>query len=106
MKRLTLTNKTHYAITDVQQDAILQAIDTGAKYVVIQGDVLMLASIVGIQEESLFDEVDHRQDNQYKCVHNQWHPRGERCYGHDPVLPASPQMQKLADHRQRLLDAQ
>lgn len=100
MKRVTLTNKTHYLINEGQQQALLTAIDKGAKYVVLKGDVLMTAAIIGIQDEEIFEEIEHRKNLDYKCVHGKWHGRDDRCYGHDAPLPQVGSDKRLkADNR-------
>lgn len=85
MKRLTLTNKTTYSLNESEVSGLQQAIDKGSKYVVLQGDMLMVASIVAVQDEDKFVELDHTKNGEYECQHSFWHMRGDKCYGHDAM---------------------
>lgn len=97
MKRLSLTNKTKYVISDSEELALRQAIEKGAKYVIVQGDTLMLASIIAIQDEEIFEEAEHERNRDYKCVHGYWHMQHDKCYGHD-TLPAHLDPRKRLEH--------
>lgn len=95
MKRMTLTNKTSYSLNDDQQAAITKALDAGTKYIVLNGDLIMVAAIIGIQDEAIFDEIDHAKNHDYKCVHGQWHGRDDKCYGHDALPTKVPESNRL-----------
>lgn len=81
---MTLTNKTTYTLDENESKAVMGAMQKGLKYALIQGDYIMLNSIVAIQDDEKFEEIEHIKAGQYKCVFNQWHFKGDTCFGHDP----------------------
>lgn len=83
---MTLTNKTTYELSESESKAVLEAVKSGKKYALIQGDYIMLNAIVAIQDESKLEEMNHLRAGDYKCVFDKWHIRGDRCFGHDPVI--------------------
>lgn len=83
---LTLTNKTTYLLNESESQQVMRAMDAGARYIELQGDVIMLNAVIGIQSEERMDEVEHRKNHDYKCSHGRWHGRDDKCFGHDAVL--------------------
>lgn len=81
---LSLTNKTSYSLNPEEGEAVLDAIQRGDKYVILQGDYIMLAAIIAIQDENRFDEAEHLRNGDYRCAFGEWHTRYDKCYGHDP----------------------
>lgn len=84
MKVLSLTNGTQYTLNDEQYTALKAVLDKGStRFVVIEGDLIMVNAIIAIQDEEKGEEAIHRRNGDYQCSHGFWHSRGERCFGHD-----------------------
>lgn len=101
MKTLSMTNNTSYELEEDDFQKVLEAVESGAKHVVIQGDFLMVASIVAIQDSGLLEEAARRKNGEYQCVHGHWHQRWDKCYGHDSFdrLPAKTDHLLKSDNR-------
>ena len=54
---MTLTNKTTYTLDENESKAVMGAMQKGLKYALIQGDYIMLNSIVAIQDDEKFEEI-------------------------------------------------
>lgn len=83
---MTLTNKTTYSLNEQESKGVLDAIQSSAKFVIVQGDYVMLNSIVAIQSEDRAQEAERLRAGDYKCNFGKWHTRYDKCYGHDAAF--------------------
>lgn len=83
---MTLTNKTNYDLSTDEAKAVLEAIQENSKYVILQGDYIMLNSIVAIQADEKIAEAERVRAGDYKCNFGKWHQRHDKCYGHDAMF--------------------
>lgn len=60
-------------------EALMKMIGNESKFVSIDEQYINTADVSGIYDPTTMEDLIHRKNGQWKCKHNVWHDRFEKC---------------------------
>lgn len=73
-----------YYLNDTQATTIQEAIKQGGSYIEIEGDLIMINSVIGVISTSKYIEQEKIKRGEWQCKYGEWHERNQQC-GHDGI---------------------
>lgn len=84
-----INDGTTYKVTKEQSESIAKLIASGDDCMVsINGQLISVKSIKSILDDEAHNNYLRIRAGDYKCLHGEWHNKGDRCYGHRGSIEA------------------